>query len=87
MEEKELFPIPREYQAEVDFKTAQLDKLKTEKEALSKNLEELKATEESITQELDKVASLLESYFGYPKYIEVSFPTWNRDDVNYDPFV
>ena len=79
------YPIPPEYQAQVDSKNEQLSKLQAEKGALEEKLKSLESSIKISEKELDDVAHLLNQYFGYPKTVYESVQHWDRDDYSYDP--
>lgn len=83
-EEENPYPIPPEYQAEVDGKIEQLSKLKNEEAALKKRLESLKSDIDSSKAELNEIAHYLNGYFGYPEIVYEEKHHWTPDDFNYD---
>lgn len=83
-DEEDHYPIPPEYQAEVDRKNEQLHKLEAEKGKLEKKLQELKNSIKLSETELKDVTHLLNNYFGYPETIIRAPIHWGPDDFNYD---
>lgn len=84
--DEERYPIPSEYQAEVNHKLSELSSLNAEKESLIKRRDELDAAVETVKKELDTIAHTLNSYFGYPQVVYESPRRWTRGDFNFDEF-
>lgn len=84
--DEERFPIPPEYQAEVESKKAQLAKLEAELADLVEKLHKLEESVKIFKSDLDSATHLLNNYFGYPIVTERAPVRWTRDDYNYDPF-
>lgn len=84
--DEERYPIPPEFQAEVQKKNDELHKLEEEEALLEERLQELKKSIKSSETELKDIAHSLNYYFGYPETIIREPHRWSRDDFNYDPF-
>lgn len=84
--EEERYPVPPEFQAEVQLKNDELHKLEQEENSLEEKLQELEKNINLSRTELDSIAHSLNSYFGYPEVVIQAPHRWTRDDFNYDPF-
>lgn len=73
------FAIPTEYQAEVDRKRDNLDKLKTEEKNLAEKLKELEVTTAKLEEDLRECAHLLNGFFGYPEIVYEEYSPYRRN--------